>query len=153
MSPGLPEIHFNVSHAADMVVVAIDPAAPVGVDIERIDGFSAAMPGSVLAPRERQALERCDRQTRSREFLTLWTLKEAHAKRLGLGVHLDFASFAIDWRPGSDAQEIETLDERLETRVMQVNGATYRVSLAHEGNGRSASWHDVNIDKLVRPLM
>jgi 4'-phosphopantetheinyl transferase len=153
MSPGLPPVHFNVSHAAQMAAVAIDPVAPIGVDIECADGFSAEIPSSVLAPRERLALARCDQATRAREFVRLWTLKEAHAKRLGLGVHLDFASFEIDWQPGCDAQEIETPDELLETRTTGMSGATYQVSVAREGMGRLVSWRDVNIAALAQSLL
>ena len=154
MAPGLPLIHFNVSHAARMVAVAIDPLTAIGVDVEPLDGLSAAgLPSSVLSETERSALERCDEQTRAREFVRLWTLKEAHVKRSGLGVQLDFASFAIDWQPGRDAQIIETNDEILETRAIPGVDTAYQVSAALGAERRSTSWREVSIANLARPLM
>jgi 4'-phosphopantetheinyl transferase len=153
VAPGLPLIHFNVSHAARMVAVAIDPLMPIGVDVEPLDGLSATeLPSSVLSETERSALERCDEHTRAREFVRLWTLKEAHVKRSGLGVHLDFASFAIDWQPGRDAQTIETNDEILETRAIPGGDNAYQVSAARGAERRPVAWREVSIAKLARGL-
>jgi phosphopantetheinyl transferase len=122
--------------------------------VEPLDGLSATeLPTSVLSETERSALERCDEQTRVREFVTLWTLKEAHVKRSGLGVHLDFASFAIDWQPGRDAQIIETNDGILETRAIAGGDAAYQVSAALGAERRPISWRQVSITTLARPLM
>lgn len=153
ISSGLPVIHFNVSHAAGAVAVAIDPAMPVGVDVEPLGGLSAVdLPGSVLSERERSALDRCDESTRAREFVTLWTLKEAHAKRVGLGVHLDFASFDIAWQPGRDDQVIEGEGEVCETRSTRIGDTVYRVSAALGAGRRPAVWREIGIAKFVRQL-
>jgi phosphopantetheinyl transferase len=154
MCTELPLIHFNIAHAAGAVVVAIDPAMPIGVDVEPLEGLSAAeLPSSVLSETERSALDRCDESMRVREFVRLWTLKEAHAKRIGLGVHLDFASFDIDWQPGRDAQVIEMPDEIWETRLTRIGDGAYQVSAALGARRRPVSWRGVSIAKLAQLVM
>jgi hypothetical protein len=34
-----------------------------------------------------------------------------------------------------------------------MNGSTYQVAVACEGDGRPVSWHDVNVARLTQPLM
>jgi len=156
VSPGLPAAGFNLSHAGSLVVIAIDPTSPIGVDVEKLDGLGAAdIPASVLSPRERSLLDRCDEATRAREFVRLWTLKEAHAKRAGLGVHLDFSSFDLDWQPGRETQMIDTNDGALESRTIRTSDGLYQVSVALSPvrDPRSVSWREVGIGDLARPWL
>jgi 4'-phosphopantetheinyl transferase len=156
VSPGLPAVSFNLSHAGNLVVIAVDPTSPIGVDVEKLDGLGAAdIPASVLSPKERSMLDRCDEAARAREFVRLWTLKEAHAKRAGLGIHLDFSSFDLDWQPGRETQTIETNDGALESRTIRTSDAPYQVSVALSParNPRPVSWREVGIGDLARPWL
>jgi 4'-phosphopantetheinyl transferase superfamily len=117
-----------------MVAVAIDPFEPIGIDVERLNELPTRdLPLSALSRAERLRLDLCPSRSRYREFIKLWTLKEAHAKRLGYGVHLDFPSFDIVWQPGRDAEEIETSDGGLVTRLLDMTDAAYRLSVSLGG--------------------
>ncbi|WP_225980924.1 4'-phosphopantetheinyl transferase family protein [Paracidovorax avenae] len=86
---GRERLDFNVSHSGEYALIALAEGPwTVGVDVERCDAFGAqglADPASleslVLSPRERAAP-----YAARPDFPTLWTVKEAVLKCLGLGV-------------------------------------------------------------------
>jgi 4'-phosphopantetheinyl transferase len=76
--PGGPG--FSLTHAGDLVGVAIDPAGAVGLDVEEVRELTdlKAMTEYVCSPRESVA--------DSQAFFTLWTRKEALLKATGTGL-------------------------------------------------------------------
>lgn len=90
-------VHFSISHTRGLVVCAIADQ-PVGIDVEcqarELD--LAALAPACLSDLELQALRAQPPATQKSRFLRLWTLKEAYAKGLGLGLHKPFTSFSID---------------------------------------------------------
>jgi phosphopantetheinyl transferase len=88
------ELHFNLSHSGDWVVLAISRSAPVGVDIEQGD---SALPEGMLS----LALHPDDRLAREPDslvdrFYTAWTLKEAVSKGVGIGLALPFTQLRLE---------------------------------------------------------
>ena len=71
--PDHPDIHFNLSHTAGAVLVALSDR-PVGVDIERIRSVS------------QRAMRRLADVGTERAFFESWVRREARAKRSGAGV-------------------------------------------------------------------
>jgi len=83
--PGRPPIHFNLSHASTLSLIALCNARELGVDVE-----SALHPPRLLASIQRY-LSPADQQQidkHPQRLLRLWTRKEAYAKALGLGLSL-----------------------------------------------------------------
>jgi 4'-phosphopantetheinyl transferase len=81
-------IQFNVTHSADLALVAVSGAREVGVDIERVrplDGLEDIV-ARHFAPAEQLALGRVPGSTRLAAFYGYWTLKEAYLKACGLGL-------------------------------------------------------------------
>lgn len=82
-------LHFNLSHAGDLAVIAIDDRSPVGVDLVAVQ---ARLPIDTVAPRFFSATERAvlasapDEATRRERFARLWVRKEAWLKALGTGI-------------------------------------------------------------------
>jgi 4'-phosphopantetheinyl transferase len=77
-------LHYNVSHAGDWILIAISGSA-VGVDIELIDtdlDYSAILP-VFFSPEEAKLI-----QNRN-DFYLLWTRKEALVKATGKGIDND----------------------------------------------------------------
>jgi 4'-phosphopantetheinyl transferase len=96
------DLDFNLSHSADLALVATVRGARVGVDLERLRPgrdpmrtakrfFSAAERGALraLPPRDRPAA-----------FLSYWTAKEALAKGLGLGLGIPKGELELARQPG-----------------------------------------------------
>lgn len=78
-------LHFNLSHSAGWVALALYRRAAVGVDIEA--GHDATMD-----PASWPDISHPDESTpeNGRSFLTAWTLKEAISKCSGEGLMMDF---------------------------------------------------------------
>jgi 4'-phosphopantetheinyl transferase len=84
---------FNMSHAPNIVAIAINQADEIGIDIEeRISGFS---PDEVAAQyfnaEDIASLRKADEDKSLKLFYTYWTRKEAFLKAIGTGFtnHMD----------------------------------------------------------------
>ncbi len=82
-------LDFNVSHTRNIALIGIAHGLPrasrIGVDIERVDRAVDAdkLARKFLTERERTALAPLDADARRRDFLRLWTCKEAMSKATG----------------------------------------------------------------------
>jgi phosphopantetheinyl transferase len=87
--PRVTGIHHNLAHAEDFALLAI-AYGEVGVDLERYD---AAIDPAKLAPFVLAADEKhC---TGRREFLRIWTRKEACLKATGVGLLDDLTTVSV----------------------------------------------------------
>jgi phosphopantetheinyl transferase len=87
--PELPGLHVNVSHTQGAVVVASACGAPVGVDIEQ--PVATVPEPRRLAQRLFSTAERRTARELSQDvlpdwFASVWTIKEAVGKALGVGI-------------------------------------------------------------------
>ncbi len=84
----VPALHFNVSHAADGVLVGIGCGGEVGVDLE----FPHPLPASdaiaqrLFGPSERSAWQAASALERQDLFFRIWTIREAYLKASGVGL-------------------------------------------------------------------
>lgn len=99
-APSLPDVHFNLSHARDHVLIAIARGQPLGVDLERVDRriATADLARRFFSSSEADALDALPAEAQSLAFLRLWTCKEAVLKALGEGLSfgLDQIVFQLD---------------------------------------------------------
>ncbi len=89
--PGGPQ--FNASHSGDLILLALHPSRPVGVDLERLrpvprwQPLAARMlPAGELRALERQSLEGLSAAAQSEAFLAAWCRLEAGIKAHGCGL-------------------------------------------------------------------
>jgi 4'-phosphopantetheinyl transferase len=91
---------FSLSHTHGMVACAVTRDADVGVDVECVDRDmdTAGIAARFFAPAEAAHLMQLDPVGRRNQFFDLWTLKEALAKALGVGMALSLnrLAFAVD---------------------------------------------------------
>lgn len=106
---GAPD--FNLSDTAGGTLLAVTHAARVGVDLEL---RSRQPPATRLAaryfdPLEAQALAALEPEAAAREFIALWTAKEASCKATGTGIF----GFLPRWcfEPGVDVPHLRALPE------------------------------------------
>jgi 4'-phosphopantetheinyl transferase len=85
--PEVPGVHFNVSHTAGLVAVAVGPG-PVGIDVEAADAGRdvVGLVNRFFAAEEREQFARLPEPLRPPAFLRGWTCKEALLKGIGSGV-------------------------------------------------------------------
>lgn len=93
ISGSLASINFSISHTDALVAVAVSSQLGLGVDVESVD---QDLTGNLIAgychAEEQKALQRLPPQRRAREFIRLWTQKEAYTKLLGCGHFMEFSS-------------------------------------------------------------
>ncbi len=93
--PDHPDTDFNLSHTEGMAVVAVTRGT-VGVDVERVrdDIDVRAVSKRVFSDAERATI-RGDVAAKQTPFFDYWTLKEAYAKAIGLGVRVSFRDIDV----------------------------------------------------------
>ena len=91
-----PEIHFNISHANDIAICAVDTQV-IGADIEEIRDFHDAILRKVFTDEERAFWEQIatDEDSRREWFFRFWTLKESRIKHAGLGLSMSLTGFSF----------------------------------------------------------
>ena len=121
-----PEISFSLSHAADVALIGISRAGPIGVDIEALHtrAFSEARRQKIEAIALDIAGGRALPVDQDRRFLQAWTRVEALSKADGRGVLHTLGS------PGGTVQEATGKSVRsIEVRDLEV-GAGFCASVA-----------------------
>lgn len=148
-----PTVHFNIAYAADLVAVAADCAAPVGIDVERLDAMAVMdLPETVLSRHERAALALLPEGIRGSEFLKLWTLKEAIAKQSGEGISLDFTALEPNWRLGAraEARRITLQHVTVESHTLSMEDGEYQISAAVAPGTPPILWRAIDAAALLR---
>jgi 4'-phosphopantetheinyl transferase len=98
-----PSLSFNLSHTKGLVACAVTVGCEVGVDVEAIDRPAAIdrLAARYFSSAEIGQLAACQGAARSGRFFEIWTLKEAFAKALGLGLAHPLNATTFDLtRPG-----------------------------------------------------
>ncbi len=92
------DLCFNLSHTAGLAVYALGRGRAIGIDVEALDrrAPSAGVIERALNDREAERVQRTDESERTAAFLRYWTVKEAYAKALGLGLALDLRQVGVD---------------------------------------------------------
>lgn len=92
-------VAFSLSHTAGLVACAVSTDGEVGVDVERVArvGDWRAIATRYFSKAELRAIEAEPQERRPSRFIEIWTLKEAFAKALGLGLSqpLDSSTFLV----------------------------------------------------------
>ena len=92
------QLHFNLSHSAELTVIAVSTDFVLGVDIEnlrnnRID--MDAIAEKCFSDRERQEIANIELPQRRTKQLQIWTRKEAYMKAMGKGLQIAPKSFEV----------------------------------------------------------
>jgi 4'-phosphopantetheinyl transferase len=100
IAPTIP-LFFSISHAQGIIaILASHVCREIGVDVEllRHTADLAAIAPQYFSREECAALNTLADESWTRRFFDLWTLKEAYAKALGLGLNLPFTQISFDLR-------------------------------------------------------
>jgi 4'-phosphopantetheinyl transferase len=97
-------LQFNVSHSANVALIAISDAHQVGVDVEKIrhEVDTAALSERFFSVRERNSLRALPEDLRVPGFFACWTRKEAFLKATGEGLSFPLKDFSVTTHPDLD---------------------------------------------------
>ncbi len=103
-----PALSFNVSHAGDLVVIAVSRPRRLGADVEQIrPGLEIrAVIEEVLGAADREAVSRAVVREGARGFFRYWTRYEAVVKARGDGLRLPLPALT-ELTAGFDIRELD----------------------------------------------
>jgi len=103
-------LQFNVSHSANMALIAVGSEHRLGVDIEKIRGDvdTATLAERFFSLRERAGLQALPDSLRVPGFFVCWTRKEAFLQATGEGLAFPLEDFSVTTHPDLDP-EIEEI--------------------------------------------
>jgi 4'-phosphopantetheinyl transferase len=136
-------IHFNVSHADGLALIAVTGAREVGVDVERIrpDLGTGEIAERFFSRVEVAALRALPAARRLEAFFACWTRKEAYLKARGEGLSLPLDRFDVSLGPEQPAALLAVHDDPAEAVRWSlrelVPGPDHVAALAVEGH----MWH------------
>lgn len=111
----IQDMHFNLSHSGDYVVLAIG-SSPVGIDVEHKTKGYDTLPKRCFCEEEYEdILQAGDERAQKMRFLEYWTMKEAYIKCVGEGMRIPLNSFLVKGEKDDIAiMKKMSGDERLE---------------------------------------
>jgi 4'-phosphopantetheinyl transferase len=94
-------LHFNLSHSGDLMVIALCLDQPIGVDIEKEDPHFPVMEiaARFFCESEQRALAQLEGESRWRAFFQIWTAKEAVLKANSLGLSFEPSKVEVALSP------------------------------------------------------
>ena len=137
LADALPNVRFSVSHAEQLAAVGISRHLGIGIDVESVDqNVSQNVMAGFSHSREMSALRDLLPRQKVREFIRLWTFKEALSKISGAGMSLDFDTIQFMLDPvqlaSNGRSEKECSQMRFESIYVSVEHVLHHVSLAVE---------------------
>jgi 4'-phosphopantetheinyl transferase len=153
--PILPQdgtIQFSVSHARDLVAIALTVQAKVGIDLEymqpHLDPLELA--ARIFSEEDFRAFQALPQGETLRAFFRAWTRKEAYLKARGEGIADGLRQISVPFGPDETASLTDARDEsaartwRLHTVPVSTD---YMGSLACDDAGKRLDCHQVHLDK------
>jgi 4'-phosphopantetheinyl transferase len=151
----LPDIKFSVSHVDQLAMVAVSSSLEVGIDVENIDqSLSPDLVDNFCHSDEQSSLRSLPTPQRTREFIRLWTLKEAYTKMVGTGHSVDFTwiKFMLDPVNLEATSDFPTKSKTLfETFFVTARHSFYHASIAIDYPPRSLGSTELQIISLADP--
>lgn len=100
------DIHFNISHAGDLGLLAVAIGRHIGIDLEmvRLERSIESIARRFFTPEETGQLLSLPVSLRPEAFFTCWTRKEAFVKARGEGLSIPLDQFEVSFYPNDTPQ-------------------------------------------------
>lgn len=93
----VPDVHFNISHSGQYLAGAVSTCSFIGIDIERIKPIDFDCIDFFMSEKEISYFKEIRlKEEKLDYFYTIWTLKEAYSKMLGMGLHMKLTEISMD---------------------------------------------------------
>ncbi len=100
--PAETGIYFNLTHTASLVACVISHEPLIGIDVENIEREIGheAIAERIFSRKELEEFDATATSVKGHYFFTIWTLKEAFTKALGLGLSMPVQELSFHVEPG-----------------------------------------------------
>lgn len=107
-------LQFNLSHSANLALIAVADGYQLGVDVEKIrsEVDTAALAERFFSLHERASLRALPDHLRVSGFFACWTRKEAFLKATGDGLSFPLGDFSVTTHPELDPALVEIRGNR-----------------------------------------
>ncbi len=144
------DIHFNVSHSADLAVIAMSTDTPVGVDVEQRRGpelRAGEMVSELFHAEEEARLTALPDEAMATAVLRCWTIKEAVGKAVGFGLDDLLERVVVDADPAKPPRLLRLRGDRAPERwsLRQMSVVPYRALMT-----LAAPVPDVRVESIHR---
>lgn len=97
--PGASDLSFNISHTANLIVLAVSHGRALGVDTEntRVRPAPVEIADRYFAPSEAAALRVLPKDRQPQRFFEYWTLKESYVKARAIGLSVPLHRFSVQF--------------------------------------------------------
>ncbi|PPD31756.1 MAG: 4-phosphopantetheinyl transferase [Methylomonas sp.] len=101
-------LHFNLSHTANQLVIAVANFPHIGIDIEEIKSRSnfESLAARSLSVNELKAWRHLTEDAQRQSFYRLWTKKEAFMKAVGRGLAMGLQQCEVELASGGQLKTI-----------------------------------------------
>lgn len=101
-------VHFNLSHTADYLMIAVANFADIGIDVEIIKPRSnlTGLATRCFSTRELYDWQQLQTAQKTEAFYRLWTKKEAFVKAVGRGIALGMEQCEVNLPPSGQLRAI-----------------------------------------------
>ncbi|XP_004973051.1 uncharacterized protein LOC101767098 isoform X2 [Setaria italica] len=148
-------LHFNISHTSSLIACGVTMDTPIGIDIEekkrKTKKNFLSLARRYFTPSEVDYLDKIpDPDAQQKEFIKLWTLKEAYVKALGRGFSgAPFNKFSIVLaakngiqisvapKVFNDSDSCDCLSENWQFALAELNNSHY-MAVCVEDDSRSS---------------
>ena len=127
-------LRFSLSHSDGMALCAVAVHGAVGADVESLRNIGPdplCLAEAICCRREKDALRALPTSARAEVLLSMWTLKEAITKAMGLGFQFPFTRIAIHWEENRLAAvefDSEAAGDASEWRLASLRLTPYHVA-------------------------
>lgn len=134
-----PDIHFNLSHAGNLVVCALD-SFPIGIDIEKLEPIDIDIAKSFCTGDEFRQLKARKEEERLSCFYNIWTIKESYIKAMGKGLAFPITSFGVYEDENGEKNVFPSLGEWYFKQYQIDDGYVLSICAAHCDFPTSVIW-------------
>jgi 4'-phosphopantetheinyl transferase len=147
----LLDIRFSVSHVDEVAIVAVSSKRNLGIDVETIDqDLHENVIEEFCHSNEKHGLRGLPPHQKTREFVRLWTQKEAYTKLVGLGHSIDFATIDCSSGGAPIAAGGNFVDQtHFESFYLPTDRTLHYTSLAIQQSHLDADVIDLQLSNLV----
>lgn len=148
-------IQFNVSHARDIIVIALCNDYDIGIDVEYIkkDFDVLDIADNYFSKQEIKALHKIPANQQTEAFFRGWTRKEAFIKAKSQGLSFPLDSFSISINTDDNAELYETAWDKNEKKLWNIVPfkihKDYKAAFAVKGNFNTIKYFNLSADNVL----